>query len=182
MKTHRLSVVRFYRSEHNFKEKEIMWSFQNLKNEQNTTSHEQQTLYATWGPWLHIRIADRLTDRQKSRSFGSLLVWSLQMCVITKPRWKDIISVLREAIVVVYWSGLCHFHTVLSIQRCGDRNYSQENNIQDSCWFSSGKSVPASSPQDGAISHQSLPTIQKGLNVQSAQSILSTPYPRLGKC
>lgn len=41
----------------------------------------------------------------ESRGFGSLLIWSVQMCVNMMPRGKDISSDLRKAIVAVSQLG-----------------------------------------------------------------------------
>ena len=41
----------------------------------------------------------------KSRAFVTLLVWSIQVCVNTMPRRKDISNDLREAIVAAHQFG-----------------------------------------------------------------------------
>ena len=50
-------------------------------------------------------IISKYVHLYKSRSFGSLLVWSIQVCVNTMPRRKDISNNLREETVAAHQSG-----------------------------------------------------------------------------
>ena len=47
-------------------------------------------------------IISRFSELDRNRCSGSLLVWSIQVCVYTRSRGKDISSALGEAIVAYY--------------------------------------------------------------------------------
>lgn len=55
-------------------------------------------------PWL----VDHLN---KTRVLGSLLVWSIQVCITTVQRGKDINNGPREVVVATYQSGKCYINT-----------------------------------------------------------------------
>ena len=74
----------------------------------------------------------------KSRSFVSLLGWSIQECVNTMAKRKDISSDLREAIVAAHQSvkGYKVIYKSFSLLCFFEKDYLHVENIQDSCQFS----------------------------------------------
>ena len=80
----------------------------------------------------------------KSRSFVSLLPCSIQVCVNTMPRRKDISNDLREAIVAAHQSGKGYKAISIILQR--ERLFTSGKHSGQLSIFP-GVDVPASSPQ-----------------------------------